>query len=125
MRYFFIFIFLLMSNFSFSQDTISIPQSELNQFFEAVEDLEHQDSLKTILIQDLEYQIKNYEFLSKQDSTILSYKQQEIKLLNEQIKIYDDRLKKVDKWYKKPWIGFVAGTLTTVLTIHVINYTLP
>ena len=125
MRYFFIFILLLMSNFSFSQDTISIPQNELNQFIEAVEDLEHQDSLKTILIQDLEYQIKNYEFLSKQDSTILSYKQQEIKLLNEQIKIYDDRLKKVDKWYKKPWIGFVAGTLTTVLTIHVINYTLP
>ena len=125
MRYFFIFVFLLMSNFSFSQDTISIPQSELNQFFEAVEDLEYQDSLKTILIQDLEYQIKNYEFLSKQDSIILSYKQQEIKLLNEQIKIYDDRLKKVDKWYKKPWIGFVAGTLTTVFTIHVINYTLP
>ena len=125
MHYFFIFVFLLMSNFSFSQDTISIPQSELNQFFEAVEDLEYQDSLKTILIQDLEYQIKNYELLSKQDSIILSYKQQEIKLLNEQIKIYDDRLKKVDKWYKKPWIGFVAGTLTTVFTIHVINYTLP
>jgi hypothetical protein len=97
MRYFIIFIFLLMSKFSFSQDTISIPQSELNQFFQAVEDLEYQDSLKTVLIQDLEYQIKNYE----------------------------DRLRKVDKWYKKPWIGFVAGTLTTVLTIHVINYTLP
>jgi hypothetical protein len=125
MRYFIIFIFLLMSKFSFSQDTISIPQSELNQFFQAVEDLEYQDSLKTVLIQDLEYQIKNYEFLSIQDSTLLSYKQQEIKLLNEQIKIYDDRLRKVDKWYKKPWIGFVAGTLTTVLTIHVINYTLP
>jgi hypothetical protein len=125
MRYFIIFIFLLMSKFSFSQDTISIPQSELNQFFQAVEDLEYQDSLKTVLIQDLEYQIKNYEFLSTQDSTLLLYKQQEIKLLNEQIKIYDDRLRKVDKWYKKPWIGFVAGTLTTVLTIHVINYTLP
>ena len=125
MRYFIIFIFLLMSKFSFSQDTISIPQSELNQFFQAVEDLEYKDSLKTVLIQDLEYQIKNYEFLSIQDSTLLSYKQQEIKLLNEQIKIYDDRLRKVDKWYKKPWIGFVAGTLTTVLTIHVINYTLP
>ena len=62
MRYFLIFIFLLMSKFSFSQDTIRIPQDELNQFIEAVEDLEHQDSLKTILIQDLEYQIKNYEF---------------------------------------------------------------
>ena len=125
MRYFFIFIFLLINNFSFSQDTISIPQNELNQFIEAVEDLEHQDSLKTTLIKDLEYQIKNYEFLSNQDSTILSYKKQEIKLLNEQIKIYDDRLKKVDKWYKKPWIGFVAGTLTTMFTIHIIHYTLP
>jgi hypothetical protein len=34
-------------------------------------------------------------------------------------------LKKVDKWYKKPWIGFVAGTLTTIVTIHIIHYTLP
>ena len=101
MRCFFIFILLLMSNFSFSQDTICIPQNELNQFIGAVEDLEHQDSLKT------------------------PKPKKEKVAPNEQIKIYDDRLKKVDKWYKKPWVGFIAGTFTTIFTIHIIHYTLP
>ena len=87
--------------------------------------MEQQDSLKSILIRELEYQIKNYEFLTIQDSTILTYKQKEISLLNEQITIYDDRLKKVDKWWRKPWVGFIVGTATTIFTIHIIDYTLP
>mgnify|MGYP003677782036 CR=1 FL=1 len=125
MRYFIIILFYLLGNFSFSQDTICIPQNELNSFFIAIDDLEHQDSLKTSLIKDLEYQITNYEMLTKQDSLILGYKQEEITLLNGQIQIYDERLKKVDKWYRKPWVGFIIGSAATIFTIHVIDYTLP
>ena len=125
MRCLILCLLLLMSGVSLSQDTIRIPQSELDSFFVAVENLEQQDSLKSILIKDLEYQIKNYEFLSTQDSIILNYKQKEISLLNEQITIYDNRLKKVDKWWRKPWVGFIVGTATTILTIHIIDYTLP
>ena len=45
--------------------------------------------------------------------------------MNEQIKLYDNRLKQVDKWYNKRWVGYVMGTATTLFLIHSINYTLP
>ncbi len=70
-------------------------------------------------------QIKNYNLLSQQDSLILNFKNQEILLLNEQIKLYNNRLNQVDKWYKKPWVGVVGGIAGTLITIHVIDYTLP
>jgi hypothetical protein len=109
----------------YSQDIVEIPQTELEEFFLAIDTLKQQDSLKTILIQDLESQIKNFNLLSKQDSLIIGFKNQEIILLHEQINLYDDRLKQVDKWYKKPWVGVVGGVLGTLITIHVIDYSLP
>ena len=109
----------------YSQDTIEIPQEELNKFFLAIDTLKQQDSLKTVLISDLELQLKNYTLLTQQDSLILNYKSQEIILLKDQIKLYDDRLKQVDKWYKKPWVGVVGGVIGTLITIHAIDYSLP
>ena len=109
----------------YSQDTVQIPQEELNKFFLAIDTLKQQDSLKTVLISDLELQLKNYTLLTQQDSLILNYKSQEIILLKDQIKLYDDRLKQVDKWYKKPWVGVVGGVIGTLITIHAIDYSLP
>ena len=125
MRGVFLLLLVLITLKGYSQDTIQIPQEELNNFFLSVDTLKEQDSIKTILISDLELQIKNYDLLSNQDSLILSYKNQEIDLLRYQIKLYDDRLKQVDKWYKKPWIGVVSGVVATLITIHVIDYSLP
>mgnify|MGYP003627327969 CR=1 FL=1 len=109
----------------YSQDTIKIPQQELEEFFLSIDTLKQQDSIKLVLINSLESQIINYTLLSQQDSLILSFKNQEILLLNAQIKLYNDRLKVVDKWYNKPWIGTVYGILGTLITIHVIDYSLP
>ncbi len=121
-------LFSLLMAFSFNcygQNIIEIPQEELEEFFLAIDTLKQQDSLKLVLIQDLELQLKNYKLLSEQDSLILSFKNQEVLLLNNQIKLYNDRLKVVDKWYKKPWVGVVGGVLGTLVTIHVIDYSLP
>ena len=109
----------------YSQEIIEIPQSELEEFFLAIDTLEQQDSIKAALISDLEFQIHNYKLLTHQDSLILNYKNQEIDLLRDQIKLYDDRLNQVDKWYKKPWVGVVGGVVGTLITIHVIDYSLP
>ena len=125
MRSVFFLLLVLITLKGYSQDTIQIPQEELNNFLLSVDTLKEQDSIKTVLISDLELQLKNYNLLSNQDSLILSYKNQEIDLLRYQIKLYDDRLKQIDKWYKKPWIGVGSGVVTTLITIHVIDYSLP
>ena len=109
----------------YSQEIIEIPQNELEEFFLAIDTLEQQDSIKAALISDLEFQIRNYKLLTHQDSIILNFKNQEIDLLIDQIKLYDDRLNQVDKWYKKPWVGVVGGVVGTLITIHVIDYSLP
>ena len=125
MRSLFLIILLLLTLKSYSQDTVKIPQDELEEFFLAVDTLKEQDSIKSVLITDLELQIKNYTLLSQQDSLILNYRSQEITLLKDQIKLYDNRLNQVDKWYKKPWVGVVGGVVGTLFTIHIIDYSLP
>ena len=118
-------LMLCVSSLSFSQDTLQIPALELEEFFLALDTLETQDSIKTILIKQLEKQIEFHLELNDHNESILSYKDQEIELLNDQITIYTDRLNQVDKWYKKPWIGVVGGFVGTIVLINTINYTLP
>jgi len=106
-------------------DTLQIPSLELEEFFLALDTLETQDSIKTILISQLEKQIEFHLELNDHNENILMYKDQEIELLNDQILIYTDRLNQVDKWYKKPWVGVVGGFVGTIVLINTIDYTLP
>ena len=125
MRIIFFFLLIFVTLKSYSQDTVKIPQNELEEFFLAIDTLKEQDSIKTTLIIGLELQLNNYKLLSDQDSLLLSYRNQEILLLKDQIKLYNNRLKQVDKWYNKPWAGIMGGVITTLITIHVIDYSLP
>ena len=125
MKHLLTIILLCVSSFCFSQDTLQIPQEELDEFFLALDTLEVQDSIKTVLIEQLENEIVLHEMLTVQDSLIISFKDQEIVLLNDQINLHLDRLNQVDKWYKKPWVGFVGGVAGTIILIHTIDYTLP
>ena len=118
-------LLLGVSSICYSQDTLRIPQAELEEFFLALDTLNTQDSIKTILISDLEAEIILYNRLSQQDSLIIAYKNKEIELLNERIILYDERLNQIDKWYNKPSVGIVGGFLGTILLIRVIDYTLP
>ena len=102
-----------------AQDKIvKIPESELEQFFLAIDTLEQSDSIKTILIQDLELQLANYHFLNEKNESILLVKDEEIVLLNNQIKLYEDRLKITDAWYNKRWFGVVVGVVGTSTAIY-------
>ena len=118
-------LMLCVSSLSFSQDTLQIPALELEEFFLALDTLETQDSIKTLLIEQLEKQIEFHKELNDHNENLFMYKDQEIGLLNDQIIIYTDRLNQVDKWYKKPWIGVVGGFVGTIVLIHTIDYTLP
>ena len=103
----------------FAQDKIiKIPESELEQFFLAIDTLEQSDSLKAILIADLELQLNNFKALNSKNESILLVKDDEILLLNDQIKLYEDRLKITDRWYNKRWFGVVVGVVGTSTAIY-------
>ena len=110
-------LFILLTIFtlnSFSQNKIvKIPQTELDGFFLAIDTLRHQDSLKTTLIKDYKLQITQLNNLNSKNDTILLNKDKEIVLLNDQIKLYSDRLKITDRWYNKRWFGIVVGVVGT------------
>ena len=125
MKHLLITLLLGVSSICYSQDTLRISQAELEEFFLALDTLRTQDSIKTILISELEAEIILYDRLAQQDSLLLAYKNTEIQLLNERIIIYDDRLQQIDKWYNKPAIGAIGGFLGIILLIRVIDYTLP
>ena len=118
-------LMLCVSSLSFSQDTLQIPSLELEEFFLSLDTLETQDSIKTVLIKQLEKQIEFHLELNDHNRNLLLYRDQEIGLLNDQIIIYTDRLNQVDKWYKKPWVGVVGGFVGTIVLINTIDYTLP
>ena len=118
-------LLLGVSSLYYSQDTLRIPTEELEEFFLALDTLQTQDSVKTVLITDLEAEIILYSKLAEQDSLIIAYKSKEIELLRERVILYDERLNQVNKWYNKPIIGVTGGFLGTLVLIRAIDYTLP
>tara|TARA_R110002153_G_scaffold63785_2_gene171045 strand:+ start:4402 stop:4791 length:390 start_codon:yes stop_codon:yes gene_type:complete len=119
-----LFSFILLSFTSFLQvieDSTTISNEELKKVFNAIDTLVEQDSIKTVLINDLNNQIKLYQTLSQQDSILLNTKDKQIVILNETIDLYDERLKKVDKWYNKAWVGIIEGMALTTLSSWIIK----
>jgi len=114
-------LLLGVSSICYSQDTLRIPQTELEEFFLALDTLRTQDSIKTILISDLEAEIVLFGKLAQQDSLIIAYKNKEIELLNERIILYDERLNQIDKWYNKPSIGLAGGFIGTLILVKVTS----
>ena len=125
MKHLLLTLILGISSICYSQDTLQIPQVELEEFFLALDTLRTQDSIKTVLISNLEAEIILYSKLAQQDSLIVAYKNKEIELLNERIVLYDERLNQVDKWYNRPSVGIAAGFLGTIILIQALDYTLP
>ena len=118
-------LLICVSSVCVSQDTLQISSVELEDFFLALDTLEVQDSIKIVLIKQLEHEILIHVRIAEQDSLIISYKDQEILLLNKQIDLHLDRLNQVDKLHNKPIVGVTAGVLGTVLLIQALDYTLP
>ena len=112
-------LLLGVSSICYSQDTLRIPAVELEEFFLALDTLHTQDSIKTVLVSDLEAEIILYSKLAQQDSLIIAYKNKEIELLNEEIDLYIYRLDKVDKWYNRPWVGVTGGFIGTLMLVRV------
>ena len=115
----------LVSLTSLAQDTIRIPQSEIDEIISTMDTLVEQDSINNALIKQYEILIGDYQDLVKQDSLILSFRDKEVYLYSEQIKLYEKKIKVIDKWYNRRPFGFILGIATSVVLIHTVGYALP
>ena len=110
---------LLFVGFLFSQEkTYTFTEKEILGFTNEIKRLEVKDSLNTILISDLEKINVKLEDNAKTDSTLLSFKDLQIGLLNEEIELYKRKVKLVKpKWYQNKWLYFGYGVLGTSTSV--------
>ena len=113
------FILILVSVACYPQDTC-FTQSELIGIFSNVRKLEKADSLKTILITELEREIKLNESLHAKDSLSIMFRDQEIELLNRSVNLHKQLIQIVEpKWYDSKYIWFILGSGTFIATSYV------
>lgn len=115
------FILVLVSVACYPQDTC-FTQSELLGIFSNVRKLEKADSLKTILIVELEREIQLNESLHAKDSLSIMFRDQEIELLNRSINLHKQLVQMVEpKWYDSKYIWFLIGSGTFIATSYVTS----
>tara|TARA_Y100000996_G_C22375623_1_gene582936 strand:+ start:101 stop:442 length:342 start_codon:yes stop_codon:yes gene_type:complete len=86
----------------------------------SLKELEHKDSTNTLIISNLNDQVKLYIEQHANDSLLISLNEQKSLLLNERIKLYDELIKEVKpKWYENKWLWFTIGVLTTAGSIKI------
>ena len=88
------------------EETINITNS--------LKELEFKDSTNTIIISNLNGQIKLYMEQHANDSLLISLNERKSVLLNDKIKLYNELIMEVKpKWYENKWLWFSIGVLTT------------
>lgn len=121
---------LLIVLFSFNIDIKAqavdtcFTQTEILGIFNGIQELQTKDSLKTLLITELKYQIGQHKVLHQQDSTIIAYKDEEITLLKGRVDLYKDLVKEVKpKWYNTKIVGYIEGAATIIIASFVVANT--
>ena len=76
-------------------------------------------------VADLQEIQLTHQSILRIDSLQLNYKDEQIRLLTDNLNIYQKQFSKRDKFWNKPWFGAVLGSIGTIAIIHVIDYSLP
>ena len=113
----FIYCLLISLSFLMSQEPCEgtcLSEEQTINITNSLKELEHKDSTNTLIISNLNDQIKLYIEQHANDSLLISLNEQKSLLLNERIKLYDELIKEVKpKWYENKWLWFTIGVLTT------------
>ena len=121
------FLFILLTfSFLFSQTIVEEEEcftgSEIQEIELHISTLEQSDSLNVIEIDKLKEMVKLYEEKDKNNKIWLDLQFRKTKLLDEQIKLYNDLVKQVKpKWYENKWLWFTIGVVTTAGTLKLAS----
>ena len=117
---------LLIFTFLFPQAVVEeeecFTETEIQEIELHISTLEQSDSLNVIEIDKLREMIKLYEEKDKNNKIWLDLQFRKTKLLDGQIKLYDDLVKQVKpKWYENKWLWFTIGVVTTAGTLKLAS----
>ena len=119
----FIYCLLISLTFLMSQEPCEgtcLSEEETINITNSLKSLEYRDSTNTIIISNLNDQIKLYIEQHANDSLLIDLNMQKSKLLDNRIKLYDELIKEVKpKWYENKWLWFTIGVLTTAGSIKI------
>ena len=111
---------IFASFFSSAQTTFS--DQEIIKLDSLIQHHEQNDSIQYHRISLLDNQIGLYKQQVVLDSTLLFYKDQELKLLNNRVSLYIELNKEIKpKWYDKKWIWFTLGCVTITTSAYVLD----
>ena len=99
-----------------------LSEDEAINLANSLKSLEHRDSTNTIIISNLNEQIKLYIEQHANDSLLISLNKHKSVLLNDKIKLYDELVKQIKpKWYENKWLWFTLGAITTAGTLKLAS----
>ena len=121
----FIFYLLLSMTFLMSQEPCEgtcLSEEQTKEVFNGLKELEFKDSTNTLIISNLNGQIKLYMEQHANDSLLIDLNMKKSQLLNERIKLYNQLVKEVKpKWYENKWLWFTLGVITTTGTLKIAS----
>ena len=121
----FIYCLLISLTFLMSQEPCEgtcLSEEEAINLANSLKSLEHRDSTNTIIISNLNGQIKLYMEQHANDKLFIDLNKQKSILLNDKIKLYDELVKQVQpKWYENKWLWFTLGAITTAGTLKLAS----
>ena len=119
----FIYCLLISLTFLMSQEPCEgtcLSEEQTINITNSLKELEFKDSTNTIIISNLNDQIKLYMEQHANDSLLIDLNVQKSKLLDGRIKLYDDLVKEIKpKWYENKWLWFGLGVITTAGSIKI------
>ena len=121
----FIYCLLISLTFLMSQEPCEgtcLSEEQTINITNSLKELEFKDSTNTIIISNLNDQIKLYIEQHANDSLLIDLNMQKSKLLDNRIKLYDELIKEVKpKWYENKWLWFTIGVVTTAGTLKLAS----
>ena len=119
----FIYCLLISLTFLMSQEPCEgtcLSEEQTVNITNSLKELEHKDSTNTLIIGNLNDQIKLYIEQHANDSLLISLNKEKSLLLYDRIKLYDELINEVKpKWYENKWLWFTIGVLTTAGSIKI------
>lgn len=114
--------FILHLNVLSQYSDTCFTEKEIHLISETLDSLYYIDSVNNEIINTQQQVIKDQDHIIYYDSIQQVYYQQQIDLLKNNIDIYIDREKLLQKkWYQKPIFWFAGGIATTLLTGKMIS----